>query len=84
LVALALSLAGGGALAGWSFYRRALRVERKLKTLESAVDEFCGALRGRLMTERARVAQTESEAVSDLEDPRSRSEVAAPGRRAIV
>jgi hypothetical protein len=64
VVALALALAGGGILAGWSCYRRALRVEQRLKALESAVEEFCGGLRARLMAERARLA-AESETASD-------------------
>jgi len=98
LVALALALAGGGVLAGWSCYRRALRVERKLRALESAVEEFCGALRSRLMGERSRLAgpstgetpapllpaQAETEVAPDGEDSRSRNEDAAPERRAAV
>jgi hypothetical protein len=97
LVALALALAGGGVLAGWSCYRRALRVERKLRALESAVEEFCGALRSRLMGERSRLAgpstgetpaplllaQAETE-VAPGEDSRSRDEDAAREYRAAV
>jgi len=84
LVALALALAGGGALAGWSFYRRALRIEQKLRALESAVEEFCGALRARLMAERARLAPAESEAASDLENPPGRGEATPSEYRAPI
>ena len=55
-VAGSLALALGAVLFGCAAYRRARRVEGRLQALEGAVEEFCGALRGRLAVERSRLS----------------------------
>jgi hypothetical protein len=56
LVALSLALAAGGVVVGIASLRRARKAERKLHALEMAIDEFCAALRARVVAERARLA----------------------------
>ena len=69
LVAVALALAAGGGLAGWSFYRRALQAERRLRALEAAVAEFCGALRARLLAERGKLAVSGGDVARHEQEP---------------
>ena len=53
-VAGSLALAAGGAAFGFSAYRRQKAAEMHLRALESAVRDFCGALRARVAAERMR------------------------------
>jgi len=55
LVAAALACAAAGAAFGVCCYRRARQTETRLRSLEGAVADFCGALRARLMLERDRL-----------------------------
>lgn len=54
MVAGSLALAVGGAAFGFSAYRRQKAAEMQLRGLESAVRDFCGALRARVAAERMR------------------------------
>ena len=54
MVAGSLALAAGGAVFGFSAYRRQKAAEMQLRGLESAVRDFCGALRARVAAERMR------------------------------
>ena len=54
LVAGSLALAAGGAAFSFSAYRRQKAAEMQLRGLESAVRDFCGALRARVAAERMR------------------------------
>jgi len=84
LVALALALAGGGVVVSCSFYRQALRAERKLQALESAVAEFCDALRARLVAERARLAFIGSAGARETRASAEDTEAAPCGREAAA
>ncbi len=73
LVALSLALAVGGVSFGIASLRRAREAERKLRSLELAIGEFCGALRARVISERARLTP----AAADAQQEPSRSLVGA-------
>ena len=59
LVALSLALGAVGVTVGVTFHRRACETERKLRALESAVAEFCGALRAWVLAQRNKLAEGE-------------------------
>jgi hypothetical protein len=73
LVALSLALAAGGVFFGIASLRRAREAERRLRSLEMAIGEFCGALRARVVSERARLAP----ATADAQQAPNRSPVGA-------
>ncbi len=54
VVAGALAIAIGGVILGICAYRRGRQAEARLRRLETAVGEFCEALRARLALERGR------------------------------
>ena len=60
MVAGSFALAAGGAAFGFSAYRRRKAAEMQLRVLESAVREFCGALRARVAAESVRSGAREA------------------------
>lgn len=80
MVAGALAVAAGGAAFGLSAYRRRMTAETQLRVLESAVREFCGALRARVAAERIRSVPREAPPEPERPAREAESATARPAR----